>query len=217
MKKEWIKNYRLLVFWGIVSLVLVSVVCCLVLLRQQAAANSEKVVGELFSQETTSTTSSTEIIAEGSLYVDVKGAVQSPGMYEISEGDRLQDVIQLAGGFSKEADDRQMNLSEKVTDQELIYVPKKGEKLAKETASEDEKKQAENSSESGVKKGSEKVNLNTADAAQLQELSGIGAKKAEEIIKYREENGSFKTINDLTKISGIGEKTVEKLKNSITI
>lgn len=141
-------------------------------------------------------------------YVDVKGAVNKAGMYRINPGMRLMDVIDLAGGFTAEADQNQMNFSKLLADQEIIYVPRIGEEVSvsheapnKETAA----------------KTVEKININTADVDELQQLSGIGEKRAADIVKYREENGSFQAIEDLTKVTGIGEKTLENLKDSITI
>lgn len=154
--------------------------------------------------ETTSATVSEE------WYVDVKGAVNKTGMYRIKEGMRLMDVIELAGGFTAEADQNQINFSKLLADQEIVYVPKVGEEIP--TINE-EIKSAQNKTEDTNKK----ININTADASELQQLSGIGEKRAADIINYREANGSFQAIEDLMKVSGIGEKTLENLKDSITI
>lgn len=154
--------------------------------------------------ETTSATVSEE------WYVDVKGAVNKTGMYRIKEGMRLMDVIELAGGFTAEADQNQINFSKLLADQEIVYVPKVGEEIP--TINE-ETKSAQNKTEDTNKK----ININTADASELQQLSGIGEKRAADIINYREANGSFQAIEDLMKVSGIGEKTLENLKDSITI
>lgn len=203
MKKEIFEKYRWFFIMGLTILIILGGG-----IYWWGAQNKQKRVEDVFLQESTSESTIETTNGSYTLLVDIKGAVNSPGVYEIQDGDRMQDAIQLAGGLSKEADDRQINLSEKVADQQLIYIPKKGEKLTEQSQG-----QQQNNSE----QTSEKVNLNTADKTQLQTLSGIGEKKAEEIINYREENGRFKTINDLTKVTGIGEKTVEKLKNSITI
>lgn len=144
-------------------------------------------------------------------YVDVKGAVKKTGMYRIRQGMRLMDAIDLAGGFTEDADQNQMNFSKLLADQEIIYVPKIGEEVPviNEVSP----------TGGGIGSNSEtaKININTANAAELQQLSGIGEKRAADIIKYREENGSFHAVEDLTKVSGIGEKTLENLRDSITI
>lgn len=128
--------------------------------------------------ETTSATVSEE------WYVDVKGAVNKTGMYRIKEGMRLMDVIELAGGFTAEADQNQINFSKLLADQEIVYVPKVGEEIP--TINE-ETKSAQNKTEDTNKK----ININTADASELQQLSGIGEKRAADIINYREANGSL--------------------------
>ncbi|MBO0452723.1 helix-hairpin-helix domain-containing protein [Candidatus Enterococcus murrayae] len=143
-------------------------------------------------------------------YVDVKGEVKRAGMYRITQGMRLMDAIDLAGGFTEEADQNQVNFSKLLTDQEIIYVPKNGEEIP--TINENFQQVA-----GTTDSDSKKININTADANELQELSGIGEKKAADIIKYREENGSFHSVEELTEVSGIGEKTLENLKDSITI
>ena len=132
-------------------------------------------------------------------YVDVKGAVKKTGMYRIKQGMRLMDAIDLAGGFTEDAD------------QEIIYVPKIGEEVPVIN------EVSPTGGGTGSNSETAKININTANAAELQQLSGIGEKRAADIIKYREENGSFHTVEDLTKVSGIGEKTLENLRDSITI
>ncbi len=135
--------------------------------------------------------------------VDVKGAVKAPGVYEIGGDGRVKDVITRAGGFLKDADETQLNLASKVADEMVIYVPVIGENKTEPLGSQ--------SAESDV------VSINRADITELQELPGIGPSKAEAIIQYREENGRFTTIEDLQNISGIGEKTFDKLKDLITV
>lgn len=165
----------------------------------------------LFSTENSSSVKSTDSSIQD-WYVDVKGAVNKAGMYRITQGMRLVDAIDLAGGFTKDADQNQLNFSKLLTDQEVIYVPKNGEEIPtmNETITSGNTHKI-NETETA------KININTADANELQQLSGIGEKKAADIINYRETNGSFHAIEDLTKVSGIGEKTLEKLKDLITI
>ncbi|GGC82867.1 helix-hairpin-helix domain-containing protein [Enterococcus wangshanyuanii] len=141
------------------------------------------------------------------LYVDIKGAVKQPGMYEVKMNMRVWDAIMLAGGFKEGADTKQVNFAEQITDQMVIYVPIEGE----EPLFKQEMVGEENAN------GASKVNLNQADETELQTLSGIGLKKAQEIIRYREEQGGFKSIEEIKNISGFGEKTFERLKDTITI
>lgn len=200
--KEYLKKYPYLLA---IPVILVAAACFFLLREPEKPAADPMLFSTQSSVQTTKESSQQE------WYVDVKGAVKKTGMYRITQGMRLMDAIDLAGGFTEEADQNQVNFSKLLTDQEIIYVPKAGEEIPtiNETA-----QQPAGTTTSGSDK---KININTADANQLQELSGIGEKKAADIIKYREENGSFTAVEDLTKVSGIGEKTLENLKESITI
>ena len=149
-----------------------------------------------------STMPTTEIL------VDIKGAIQQPGVYHLPSDARLHELIFAAGGFTKEAEERQLNLAEKLSDQQMIYVPSKEEV---DFSVELPQLNQEGNAETGL------INLNTATLLQLQELPGIGPAKAQAIITYREENGLFKTVEDLLNISGFGEKTLEKLRAMITL
>lgn len=150
-------------------------------------------------------------------FVDIKGAIKFPGMYPVETDMRIFDVIELAGGLSEEADRNQVNLAEHVRDQMIIYIPKVGENLAEVMLPTDTSTTSYYDSGHAQTENETLVNLNTATVQELQTLSGIGEKKAEAIITYREANGSFQTIDDLKKVKGIGEKTFDSLKESITI
>lgn len=146
-------------------------------------------------------------------YVDVKGAVNRPGIYSFSLEERVHDVIEKAGGLTDTADGNQINLAAKLTDQQLIYVPVIGEEIP-EVAKGKQSHPVEETEKNGQE---EKINLNTADLAQLQKIPGIGSVKAQEIIRYREEKGSFQKLEELQEITGIGAKTVEQLINWVTV
>ena len=135
-------------------------------------------------------------------------------MYSVTDNMRVQEVILKAGNFLPEADQTYVNLAQKVTDQLVIYVPKKGEETSLTQVTVSATTSKEGSSQSDQK---QLININQADVAGLQQLTGIGGKKAEEIVRYREEQGEFQKIEDLKKVSGIGEKTFESLKEWITI
>lgn len=123
---------------------------------------------------------------------------------------RVTDAIKRAGGLSNLADSKSVNLAQKLQDETVIYVAQKGEKI---TVVEEEK--ANNIATQGNSKG--KINLNKADLSSLQTISGVGAKRAQDILDYRDSQGGFKTIDDLKNVSGIGEKTLEKLRQDVTI
>lgn len=144
--------------------------------------------------------------------VDLKGAVKHPAIYTLSKDMRVDDVIKLAGGLLEQADTNAINLAQKLTDEMVIYVASVGEAMPSKPGTA-----REEVTRSASPNDTDKVNLNTADVAQLQKLSGVGMKKAQDIIDYREQNGNFKTIEELVNVSGFGEKSIDKLKESITV
>ncbi|MCA1056213.1 helix-hairpin-helix domain-containing protein [Rossellomorea aquimaris] len=163
--------------------------------------------GEPIVEETDSDPRHKEAKQDESVYVDLKGEVQEPGLYQVESGTRLKFVIDKAGGFTSNAESSVINLAIKVTDEMLIYVPKKGEAAAEFPVVQG----MEGSPEK------DKVNLNAATEEDFDSLPGIGPAKAATFVQYREENGPFKKIEDIKNISGIGEKTFEKLKEHIFV
>lgn len=156
------------------------------------------------------TTAEPEVIS--TYKVDVKGAIQKPGVYEFTTGDRVTDIIQKAGGFKNGADSKQVNMAQLVEDEMVIYIPTKGE-----MADTSNQTVAESSGNVAEDKTDGTINLNKATSEELQELPGIGPSKATAIIQKREELGSFKNVEDLKEVTGIGDKTFEKLKELITV
>ena len=159
-------------------------------------------------------TSPEAISAPEKIIVDVKGQVAKPGVYEGFQGERVVDIIDRAGGLTKLADASQVNFAEHVVDEMVIYIPGKSEEIQAPIISGTG---GTHPSASSVNGGGGKVDLNKADATELQTLPGIGPAKAAAIIEYRDKSGKFKAIEDLKNISGIGEKTFEKLKDQITV
>lgn len=141
------------------------------------------------------------------IVIDIKGAVEKPGVYTMTEGERVIDAIKRAGGLLPDAEENVINLAGLLKDEMVIYVPKKGEEISQPafqaigTSGEDDGK----------------VRINSATSEELQKLQGIGPSKASAIIAYREENGPFKTVDDLLNVSGIGEKTLENIKDQIVV
>lgn len=146
--------------------------------------------------------------------VDVKGAVKSPGIFTAQAGDRVIDLISAAGSFTDKADKDKVNFAQIVEDQMVIYVPEIGE---------EDKGYLENmqvgSSGDAVSGGTSGglVNLNTATQEDLETLTGIGPSKANAILEYRETVGKFKEVDELKKVTGIGDKTFERLRDSISV
>ncbi len=143
------------------------------------------------------------------ILVDVKGAVTLPGVYELPERSRVNDAIKIAGDVVEEADLNKVNLAAIVKDGQVVYIPHIGEEdiiWGKESST-------------AIASGQEDhqlININTAGSNELQKLPGIGPSKAQAILSYREEHGLFKDTKDLIKVSGIGQKTLDKLLPLIT-
>ena len=144
------------------------------------------------------------------IYVDVKGEVHHPGVYQMKAENRVKDLIEAAGGFTPLADNQKLNLAQLLEDQMVIVVPKKGEEVNSELA------QAPTSQKKEVGKEG-KVNINTATVEELKTLKGIGEKKAEAIIEYRKKNGSFKNKEELMKVRGIGKKLYESFQERVIV
>ncbi|EIW01469.1 helix-hairpin-helix domain-containing protein [Thermoanaerobacter siderophilus] len=135
--------------------------------------------------------------------VYVTGLVKNPGVYTMKEGERIIDAINKAGGPLEEADLTNINLAQKVKDEQMIIVPKKGE--------------TNNISPTSTIQKNEKININTATKEELQTLPGIGPVTAERIIEFRENKGSFKKIEDIMNVPRIGPKMFEQIKDKITV
>lgn len=174
----------------------------------------------------TSAVNGEDASAPDKLCVYVCGAVVNEGVYELPPDSRVSDALRMAGGYSDEALKGYVNLAEKLNDGERIYIPNKIEiddlnilidqdasasKGASKGASEEGTETGSKSSEDGM------VNINTADAATLQTLPGIGESKATEIIAYRDEHGAFGSVEDIKNVSGIGEGTFSRISSRIKV
>ncbi|SDI94171.1 helix-hairpin-helix domain-containing protein [Salimicrobium halophilum] len=188
----YIKKYW---FLGIVGLVVAIVVF-------QSASNEE---GTVTLQEEhplvrepkmeTSSTKTEQVV------VDIKGAVHRPGIYEGTPNMRVHEIVSLAGGFTDDADETSVNLAQKIEDEMVVLVSFL---------------QVTEGGTSG-EATSDKVRINHATLEEITVINGIGPSKAEAIIAYREENGMFKEMEDLLEVSGIGEKTLENMREDIQI
>lgn len=140
----------------------------------------------------------------GEIKVDVKGAVAYPGVYSASGEQRVEELIAEAGGPEEDAAMESVNLAQKVHDEMIIYVPSAEE--------------ADNAvSAAGSPENNSGVSMNRADQAEWETLPGIGPAKAAAIIQYRDEHGPFSSIESLTEVPGIGEKTLESLRDQLTL
>ena len=170
-------------------------------------SKKEEAVEDVTVVETTALAEKTEVSTTQVvvIFVDIKGAVKNPGVYQMKLGDRVKDALDAAGGLTGEADSQKVNLAQRVEDQMVIVVPKVGEEATEIPVG--------GTSKEAAKDG--KVNINTATVEELKTLKGVGEKKAEAIIEYRKKNGSFKTKEDLMKVRGIGKKLFESFQERI--
>lgn len=150
--------------------------------------------------------------------VEIKGAVEKPGVYTVYKENRVEDLVKLAGGFLPNADRLRIRLADRLIDEGIIYVYITGEKANEQlleiginnNLTIDKTNSSHNSKDS-------KININTATKEQLMTLTGIGEVKANSIIAYREEHNGFKAIDELKNVSGIGEKTLAKFVQLVDI
>lgn len=161
----------------------------------------------------TSEGSSSKASAAAEVYVDVDGAVVTPGVYRLREGARVAQAIDAAGGLTPEADVAGLNRASKVVDGQKIYVPHVGEQQTVDVVAGSGPGEAS----AGASVASDLVNINTANASELQTLSGIGPSMAQSIIDERTKNGAFASVDDLMRVSGIGEKKLAKIKDCICV
>lgn len=171
--------------------------------------------------ETTNITTS-EVFEKN--YIDIKGSVKNPGVYEFKKNDRVIDAINMAGGLLKNANTSNINLSQKLVSEMVIYVMnnseiKNGSKVIScDTKCKTEVIEVNNCvEEKKLETSKNKININTATVEDFTSLSGIGEAKAKSIVEYRNSNGNFKSIEDIKNISGIGEALFNKIKDNIEV
>ena len=200
-KEKW-ESWSLSAKGAVIAVVLLLLVAVGGLLpkKEEAVEEIEAVVTTVLAEKTEVSTTQEAVI-----FVDIKGAVKNPGVYQMKVGDRVKDALDAAGGLTEEADSQKVNLAKRLEDQMVIVVPKVGEEAEEIPAGETRKE--------ATKEG--KVNINTATVEELKTLKGVGEKKAEAIIEYRKKNGSFQTKEDLMKVRGIGKKLFESFQERI--
>ena len=209
--KRWLMEYKKIL--SIIGGVLAVIVIILVGRVMMASSTKEKVM--VTNAVNTTRVEETTTMIPQNCYVDIKGEVLRPGVYEFSCESRIQEVIKKAGGFTEEADETKINLAQKVTDQMQMIVPNVNSKQeGGVTEGNSEKGNSSNTTPSNSKQGT--VNINTATFEELQTIKGIGKKKAEAILQYRKEHGAFRTKEDLLQVKGIGKKALEAIESQVT-
>ena len=209
--KRWLMEYKKVL--SIIGGVLAVIVIILVGRGMMASSTKEKVM--VTNAVNTTRVEETTTMMPQNCYVDIKGEVLRPGVYEFSCESRIQEVIKKAGGFTEEADETKINLAQIITDQMQIIVPNLHSKQeGGVTEGNSEKGNTSNTTPSNSKQGT--VNINTATLEELQTIKGIGKKKAEAILQYRKEHGAFRTKEDLLQVKGIGKKALEAIESQVT-
>ena len=194
-------NKKIIIIIGVIIIIIISIY---VLKKIDEYNYEENNYEEYFAEEE-------NIIKEEAkkvIVVHIIGEINKPGIVELEEGARVIDAIKKAGGTTEKADLAQINLAYILKDGQKIYIPN----------TEDNDKKIEYNTaniENNIKE--EKININTADEDELQRLPGEGASTAAKIIKYREENGSFRRIEDIQNVKGIGEAKYNDLKEQIEV
>lgn len=208
--KRWLMEYKKVL--SIIGGVLAVIVIIFVGRGMMASPTKEKVM-VTNAVNTTRVEEATTMMPQN-CYVDIKGEVLRPGVYEFSCESRIQEVIKKAGGFTEEADEIKINLAQKISDQMQIIVPNLNSKQeGGVTEGNSEKGNLSNTTPSNLKQGT--VNINTATLEELQTIKGIGKKKAEAILQYRKEHGAFRTKEDLLQVKGIGKKALEAIESQV--
>ena len=216
---------RLPVLVGVTAVAIVVMVCAGRLLLDAASSegfavvqpgDAEQAAGEGDAEAAADAGASQA--APAPLRVHVGGAVAAPGVYDLAEGARVLDAVEAAGGFAEGAARDALNLARAVSDGEQVVVPSEADIAAQEAVSAGAGGAAAGAGASAAAGGAGgKVNINTASAAQLDTLPGVGASTAEKIVADREANGPFKTVEDLKRVSGIGDKKFAALADAICV
>ncbi len=148
------------------------------------------------------------------IVVHIAGAVRKEGIVELNDGARIVDAINEAGGLDENADLTKVNLAFIISDGQKIYIPFIGEEA--EISTEGGENVIQDNNNEGSSNNS-LININTANLSQLLELPGVGNSTAQKILDYRNENGKFKSIDDIKNVSGIGDSKFNNIKNYITV
>ncbi len=197
---DWLERYRGYILITLMNLIVLGGVVILMRGRPQPSA-SQVIISTPTPSPPTPTPTPARIV------VYVCGAVVNPDVYSLLEGSRVKEAVEAAGGFAPDADRVRINLARRLSDGEQVYIPRVGEEIPPVTPP------------AAVTPGhlGGKVNINTATAEELETLPGIGPAYAERIVRYREEFGPFKTIEDIKEVRGIGDATFEEIKDLITV
>ena len=231
MNKFNFKDNKVII--GIISIIIIIFVCVYFYTR----SNMENEYNELESYNILQNETNNNIVDDteddldieksSKIIVHVTGAVKNAGIVKIDEGSRIVDAIEAAGGFADDADVSQINLAYQIEDGQKIYIPSINDEksdgsekiLQKEYVTDEPGDDViiENEEANIKSRESEKININTAEQDELEEIPGVGESTALKIIEYRKTNGKFKTIEDIKNVNGIGDSKFENMKEKICV
>ena len=241
---ENIKKNKIIYIFICIIIVILCVIILFFLDKKDASSedyNYLEISEESINSDTTEN-NNTEV--QNNIYIHIMGEVKNPGVVIAKEGDRIKDIIEKAGGTTEKADLKNVNLAYKVEDGQKINIPNidenKKENVLQEKDDEKNKSTTNNTNNKNTKNvnhitksngtnvivdgnnnddesKSSKVNINTETQTELETLNGIGPSTASKIIKYRNEKGKFKKIEDIKNVSGIGEAKFKKIEADIVV
>lgn len=241
---ENIKKNKIIYIFICIIIVILCVIILFFLDKKDASSEDYNYLEISEESKNSNTTEDNNTEVQNNIYIHIMGEVKNPGVVIAKEGDRIKDIIEKAGGTTEKADLKNINLAYKVEDGQKINIPNidenKNENVLQEKDYEKNKSTTNNTNNKNAKNvnhitkssgtnvivdgnnndaesKSSKVNINTATQTELETLNGIGTSTASKIIKYRNEKGKFKKIEDIKNVSGIGEAKFKKIEADIVV
>lgn len=241
---ENIKKNKIIYIFICIIIVILCVIILYFLDKKDASSEDYNYLEISEESINSNTTENNNTEVQNNIYIHIMGEVKNPGVVIAKEGDRIKDIIEKAGGTTEKADLKNINLAYKVEDGQKINIPNidenKNENVLQEKDDEKNKSTTNNTNNKNAKNvnhitkssgtnvivdgnnndaesKSSKVNINTATQTELETLNGIGSSTASKIIKYRNEKGKFKKIEDIKNVSGIGEAKFKKIEADIVV
>lgn len=241
---ENIKKNKIIYIFICIIIVILCVIVLFFLDKKDASSEDYNYLEISEESINSNTTENNNAEVQNNIYIHIMGEVKNPGVVIAKEGDRIKDIIEKAGGTTEKADLKNINLAYKVEDGQKINIPninesknenvlqEKDDGKNKSTTNNTNNKNAKNvnhitkssgtnvivdGNNNDAESKSSKVNINTATQTELETLNGIGPSTASKIIKYRNEKGKFKKIEDIKNVSGIGEAKFKKIEADIVV
>lgn len=194
--------------------------------EENTSKNTEDTINKNYGAENSSSSNSNEAnksqkdVGVKEITVYISGQVAKEGVVTLSSDKRLADAVEKLGGLTKNADTNNINLAMKLEDEKHYIIPKEGEVIQNNSDSTQVTSNKDNNSSNNATQSDSqgsKININTADLKQLDDIPGVGEATANKILSYRDENGEFKSIEEIKNVNGIGDKKFENMKDLICV